>query len=70
MSRAQAKKQISISDFEKSMHGIYSSSVGAGTLDESPMAYKPTREILELIQPTVDVVAMINPKLNIKDNGE
>ena len=70
MSRAQAKKQISIGDFEKSMHGIYSSSVGATTLDESPMAYKPTREILELIQPTVDVVTMINPKLNIRDNGE
>ncbi len=27
-------------------------------------------EILELISPTVDVVCMIIPKLNIKDNGE
>ena len=70
MSRAQAKKQISMSEFEKSMTGIYSSSVCTGTLDESPMAYKPTGEILELILPTVDVVAMIKPKLNIKDNGE
>ena len=31
---------------------------------------KPTEEILELISPTVDVVCMIIPKLNIKDNGE
>lgn len=70
MSRAQAKKQISMNEFENAMNGIYSSSVCTGTLDESPMAYKPTEEILELIQPTVEVVAMIKPKLNIKDNRE
>ena len=70
MSRAQAKKQISLNEFENSMTGIYSSSVCPGTLDESPMAYKPTGEILELIRPTVEVIAMIKPKLNIKDNGE
>lgn len=70
MSRAQAKKQISMSEFEDSMTGIYSSSVCEGTLDESPMAYKPTEEILELIQPTVEVVSMIKPKFNIKDYGE
>lgn len=70
MSRAQARKQILMSDFENSMAGIYSSSVCQGTLDESPMAYKPTEEILECIRPTVDVVAMIKPKFNIKDNGE
>lgn len=70
MSRAQAKKEISMSEFENSMTGIYSSSVCTGTLDESPMAYKPACEILELIRPTVEVVAMIKPKLNIKDNGE
>ena len=70
MSRAQAKKLISMNDFQTSMTGIYSSSVCAGTLDESPMAYKSTVEILELIRPTVEVVAMIKPKLNIKDTGE
>ena len=70
MSRAQAKKQISLSEFEDSMAGIYSSSVCKSTLDESPMAYKSTEEILELIRPTVEVVAMIKPKLNIKDNRE
>lgn len=70
MSRAQAKKQISMTEFENSMTGIFSSSDCAGTLDESPMAYKPTVEILELIRPTVEVISMIKPKLNIKDNGE
>lgn len=70
MSRAQAKKQIAMDDFEKSMAGIFSTSVCEETLDESPMAYKPTEEILRLIEPTVEVIAMVKPKLNIKDNGK
>lgn len=70
MSRAQAKKRISMCEFENAMTGIYSSSICPGTLDESPMAYKPTEEILELIRPTVEVIAMIKPKLNIKDKRE
>ena len=70
MSRAQARKLISMGEYENSMTGIYSSSVCAGTLDESPMAYKPAEEILGLIRPTVEVVCMVKPKLNIKDSGE
>lgn len=69
MSRAQAKKNISMHEFEKSMAGIFSTSVCETTIDESPMAYKSTDEILELIKPTVDVVSIIKPKLNIKDTG-
>lgn len=70
MSRAQAKKQISLGEFEDAMTGVYSTSVCEGTLDESPMAYKSTEEILELIRPTVEVIAMIKPKLNIKEANE
>lgn len=70
MSRAQAKKQIGMAEFEKSMEGIFSTSVCESTLDESPQAYKPMAEILELIRPTVEVITMIKPKLNIKDKGE
>ncbi|MDE6402773.1 MAG: RtcB family protein, partial [Muribaculaceae bacterium] len=68
MSRTQAKKNISMTDFEQSMSGVFSTSVCEGTLDESPMAYKPTAEIMELIEPTVEVIATVKPKLNIKDN--
>lgn len=70
MSRAQAKKQIALTDFEETMSGIFSTSVCEGTLDESPMAYKATGEILELIKPTVEIITMVRPKLNIKDNGQ
>lgn len=69
MSRAQARKQIELSDYRDSMDGIFSTSVCAGTLDESPMAYKPASEILELIKPTVEVLAMVRPRLNVKDTG-
>ena len=41
MSRNAAKKNIGMEEFEKSMDGIFSTSVCSGTLDESPQAYKP-----------------------------
>lgn len=66
MSRTQARKLISLDDYRQSMSGIFSTSVGDATLDESPMAYKPTEEIIERIKPTVEVISMIKPKLNIK----
>ena len=69
MSRAQAKKQIEMAYFRQTMSGVFSTSICEATLDESPMAYKPTGEILELIQPTVDIISIIKPKLNIKDCG-
>lgn len=70
MSRAQAKKQIELADFRQTMSGVFSTSICEATLDESPMAYKPTEEIMNRIKPTVDIISMIKPKLNIKDNGE
>lgn len=66
MSRAKAKANVDLEEFKKSMEGIYSTSVGVGTLDESPMVYKNTDEILELIKPTCDVLFMVKPKINIK----
>lgn len=67
MSRNAAKKNIDMEVFRQSMEGIYSTSVCQSTLDESPQAYKPMKDILRLIEPTADVVAMIKPMLNIKD---
>jgi RNA-splicing ligase RtcB len=66
MSRSKAKANVDIEEFKKSMEGIYSTSVGKGTLDESPMAYKDYKEILSLIEPTADVLFLIKPKINIK----
>ena len=66
MSRAAARKNVDVKEFEKSMEGIYSTCVGTGTLDESPMVYKPMDEILRLIEPTANVLFLIKPKINIK----
>lgn len=67
MSRNAARKNIKMEDFENSMDGIFSTSVCSNTLDESPQAYKPKEEIMNLIEPTAEVIAMIKPCLNIKD---
>mgnify|MGYP003294502166 CR=1 FL=1 len=50
MSRSQAKKNISLDEYKKSMEGIYTTSVSQSTIDESPMAYKPYEEIIALIE--------------------
>ncbi len=68
MSRSQAKKEIDLEEYKESMKGIYSTSVGRGTIDESPMAYKPIKEILENIKDTVTVVGIIKPIYNYKAN--
>ena len=72
MSRSKAKKMISLDAFKNSMKGIYSTSICTGTLDESPMVYKDMNEIVELIEPTVDILYFIKPRINIKatDGGE
>ena len=48
------------------MEGIYTTSVGADTLDESPMCYKNMKDILDNIIPTVDVETVIKPIYNFK----
>ena len=66
MSRAEARKTISVEDYHSTMTGIHSSCVGGATLDEAPQAYKPMEEILECIKPTVDVDLILKPVYNFK----
>lgn len=66
MSRSKAKENLSMVDFEKSMSGIFTTSVNIGTIDESPMAYKPMDEIIRCIEPTVDIIDIIKPEYNFK----
>ena len=64
--RSVAKNILSLEDYEKSMEGIYTTSIGKGTLDESPMAYKPAEAILSNIGDTVDVLDIAKPIYNFK----
>ena len=66
LSRADAKELIDLDEFKESMKGIYSTSVGTGTIDESPMAYKDPKEIMKLIEDTVEVEYFIRPVINLK----
>lgn len=65
-SRTESKKLTTLEQFEKSMEGIYTTSVSEHTLDESPFAYKPIEEIMENIKDTVDIVKRIIPVYNFK----
>jgi RNA-splicing ligase RtcB len=69
LSRTQADADIDLSDFKKTMEGIYSTCVCEATLDESPFAYKSVDDILPNITDTVDVTAIIKPILNFKDTS-
>lgn len=66
MSRMEAKRTVSMNDFEKSMEGIYTTSVNQFTIDESPMAYKPMQEIIDCIGDTVEIERIIKPIYNFK----
>lgn len=66
LSRGDAKEKINLEDFEKTMEGIFTTSVNTSTIDESPFAYKPIESILENIQDTVEIVKIIKPVYNYK----
>ena len=66
LSRTRAKEQLSMNKYKESMKGVHSCCICRGTLDESPMAYKPMEEIVRLIEPTVEILYFVRPKINIK----
>ncbi|MFC7188400.1 RtcB family protein [Halocatena marina] len=66
MSRTRAFNELSVGQFSREMGGIFSTSVGQSTLDESPMAYKPASVIEMAIEPTAEVIDRLTPVLNCK----
>ncbi|MDR1595837.1 MAG: RtcB family protein [Puniceicoccales bacterium] len=65
MSRSRAK-ELSMDEYRKRMKGVWSSCVGKNTLDESPMAYKKTNDILDAIVDTLEVTNRMFPVYNFK----
>lgn len=70
MSRSQAKQSFTVSEFKKQMAGIYSTSIGKGTLDECPMVYKDMEDIAKYIGDTADIMQVIKPIYNFKAGAE
>ena len=66
MKRSEAKESISLEEYKKEMEGIFTTSVGESTLDESPMAYRRIDEILDAIDPTAEVIDILTPVYNFK----
>lgn len=66
MSRKDAKNNLKMEDFKKSMEGIWSSTVCEDTIDEAPMAYKGMDEIVANIEPTAEILAAIKPIYSFK----
>ena len=68
LSRSKAKEKLNVDEFKSQMAdaGIYTTTADRSTLDEAPDAYKPMPEIVELIEPTVDIIRFMRPKMNIK----
>ncbi|MDR3301312.1 MAG: RtcB family protein [Spirochaetaceae bacterium] len=66
MSRTKAFATLSLDEYQKTMSGIYSTSVNQATLDESPMAYKNMDEIVANIAPTARILNIIKPVYNYK----
>ena len=66
MSRGEAKGKITLAEFEKSMMGIFTTSVKNSTIDEAPMAYKTPEAIMLYLEETAEVLEVIRPLYNFK----
>ena len=66
MSREQVMANYTVSQFKKEMKNIYSPSIGKGTLDEAPFAYRDLESIAGAIKETVEVTMIVKPIYNFK----
>ena len=70
MGRGEARRTLSLDAFKAAMAGVWSSCVGKGTLDESPMAYKDHAVVEAALADTVDVEHRLRPVYNFKAGAE
>ncbi len=68
--REEVRKTHTVSEFKKEMKNVYSSSIGAGTLDEAPFAYRDLEYIREAIRDTVTIESVLKPVYNYKAGSE
>jgi RNA-splicing ligase RtcB len=59
-------RSLSLDEYRKEMRGIWSSVICKDTLEESPMAYKKARDVLDYIGETVEVEHRLKPLYNFK----
>lgn len=66
MSRAAARKTLSLTTFDEDLDGVFQTYVGPHTLDEAPAAYKAPQLIIDAIGPTAEIQFTLKPVWNIK----
>lgn len=66
MSRNEARRTLSVDEYQKEMQDVYSTSIGEGTIDESPMAYRPIEEIIDVIRDSANIIEVIKPVFSFK----
>ena len=66
LSRSEARRTLDLTDYEKSMEGIYTTSVCSSTIDEAPDAYKPAELIEQAIGDNAEIIEHIYPIYNFK----
>lgn len=66
MSRTKARETLDLAAYQKTMEGIYTTSVNEATIDEAPMAYKSLEDIMDVIHDSVDVMEVLKPIYNFK----
>jgi RNA-splicing ligase RtcB len=59
-------RSLSLDEYRKEMRGIWSSVICKDTLEESPMAYKKARDVLDYIGETVEIEQRLKPLYNFK----
>jgi RNA-splicing ligase RtcB len=65
LSRTQAK-ELSLDQYRTQMKDVWSSCINENTLDESPMAYKSSKDILNFVEDTLSVTNRLRPIYNFK----
>ena len=68
-SRSEAKELFTVEEYEMEMKGIFSTCINASTLDEAPFVYKDYKEIMECVEPTVEILDRLIPIFNFKANA-
>ena len=70
MSRTKAFQELTLEEYQKTMEGIYTTSVNEHTLDEAPMAYKSLEDIIDVIKESVDIIDVMKPIYNFKASDQ
>jgi RNA-splicing ligase RtcB len=65
-SRSKAKETFTVEEYAEQMKGIFSTCINESTIDEAPFVYKDYQEIMECVEPTVEILDRLIPIFNFK----